>query len=126
MIATTRPELLSTCLLAAGHPDDASKAHLVGKEIVTPLYEKRVKVVADHKVGPLFGTGTVMICSIGDKDDLEWIMKYNLALEKGIDEGGKMTSVAGKYAGLGIVEARKAIIDDLRAAGLLGKRGSRE
>ncbi len=119
MIATTRPELLSTCLLVAVHPDDKTKAHLVGKELVVPVYDKKVRVVADPKVDPAFGTGTVMICSIGDKDDLEWIMKYNLPLEKGIDESGVMTELAGKYAGLTVADARKAIIEDMKVGGLL-------
>ncbi len=119
MIATTRPELLSTCLLVAVHPDDKSKAHLLGKELLVPVYDKRVKVVADPKVDPAFGTGIVMICSIGDKDDLEWIMKYNLPLEKGIEESGVMTELAGKYAGMTVTDARKAIIDDMKAGGLL-------
>ncbi len=122
MIATTRPELLSTCLLVAVHPDDASKADLVGKELVVPLYEKKVKVVADPKVDPSFGTGTVMICSIGDKDDLEWIMKYNLPLEKGIEESGVMTALAGKYAGMPVADARKAVIEDMRVQGVLVKQ----
>lgn len=122
LIATTRPELLSTCLLVAVHPDDASKADLVGKELVVPVYNKKVKVIADPKVDPSFGTGTVMICSIGDKDDLEWIMKYNLPLEKGIDEAGRMTSIAGKYEGMPSAEARKAIIEDMRSSGLLVKQ----
>jgi len=119
LIATTRPELLCTCLLVAVHPDDASKRHLVGKELIVPAYNKKVKVVADPKVDPSFGTGTVMICSIGDKGDLEWIMKYNLPLEKGIDESGVMTSLAGKYAGMVVAEARKAIIADMKGEGLL-------
>lgn len=119
LIATSRPELLSTCLLVAVHPEDAGKAELVGKELIVPIYEKRVKVVADSKVDPSFGTGTVMICSIGDKDDLEWIMKYRLELEKGIEESGVMTKLAGKYAGMQVAEARKAIIEDLRNEGLL-------
>ena len=122
MIATTRPELLCTCLLVAVHPDDQSKKHLVGKELIVPVYGKRVKVVADSKVDPSFGTGTVMICSIGDKDDLEWIMKYGLPLEKGIEESGVMTSAAGRYAGKTIIEARKAIIEDMRREGLLVKQ----
>jgi valyl-tRNA synthetase len=121
-IATTRPELLGTCLLVAVHPDDASKADLVGKELTTPVYGRKVKVVADPKVDATFGTGTVMICSIGDKDDLEWIMKYNLALEKGIAESGLMTDAAGKYAGMTVVEARKAIIEDMRKEGTLVKQ----
>jgi len=121
-IATTRPELLCTCLLAAVNPEDSSKAHMVGRELVTPVFGRRVRVVADAKVDPSFGTGTVMICSIGDKDDLEWIMKYELPLEKGIDEAGRMTALAGKYAGMTAAEARKAIIEDMREAGLLIKQ----
>ncbi len=122
LIATTRPELLCTCLLVAVHPDDKSKAHLLGKELVTPVYDRHVKVIADPKVDPEFGTGTVMICSIGDKDDLEWIMKYNLPLEKGISEDGRMTSLAGKYEGMPVADARKAVIEELRSQGLLTKQ----
>jgi valyl-tRNA synthetase len=122
LIATTRPELLCTCLLVAVNPEDASKAHLIGKELLTPVYDRRVKVIADPKVDPTFGTGTVMICSIGDKDDLDWIMKYGLPLEKGIDEEGRMTSLAGKYEGMSVAEAKDAIIEDMRSAGLLLKQ----
>jgi len=73
-------------------------------------------------VDPSFGTGIVMICSIGDKDDLGWIMKYNLPLEKGIEESGVMSNIAGKYAGMTVADAKKAIIEDLRNAGLLVKQ----
>jgi len=121
-IATTRPELLCTCLLVAVNPEDKSKADLIGKELVAPVYDRKVKVVADPKVDAAFGTGTVMICSVGDKDDLEWIMKYNLPLEKGISESGLMTEVAGKYAGMTVAEARKAIIEDMRRDATLVKQ----
>lgn len=119
LIATTRPELLCTCQVVAVHPEDEDKAHLVGKELVTPLFGKRVKVIADDKVDPAYGTGFVMICTIGDKDDLEWVMKYHLPMEKGIDETGNMTEIAGKYQGMTVTEARKASIEDLRERGLL-------
>ncbi|UCE44887.1 MAG: valine--tRNA ligase [Methanobacteriota archaeon] len=118
-IATTRPELLCTCLLVAVHPEDRSKAYLVGKKLATPIFDRRVEVIADPKVDPDFGTGTVMICSIGDKDDLEWIMKYNLPLEKGIDEAGRMTEIAGEYEGLTVEDAKKQIIEDMKVADLL-------
>ena len=121
-IATTRPELLCTCLLVAVNPDDKSKSHLIGKELIAPVYNRKVKVVADPKVFPGFGTGVAMICSIGDKDDLEWIMKYGLPLEKGIDETGRMTELAGKYAGMTAVDARRAIIEDMKESGLLIKQ----
>ncbi|MBQ5397618.1 MAG: class I tRNA ligase family protein, partial [Candidatus Methanomethylophilus sp.] len=119
MIATTRPELLCTCKVVAVHPDDKEKAHLVGKELITPIYGRHVKVIADPKVELGYGTGNVMICTIGDKADLEWIMKYHLELEKGIDESGTMTELAGKYAGMKVADARAAIIEDLKAMGVL-------
>ena len=119
MIATTRPELLCTCKVVAVHPDDKEKAHLVGKELITPIYGRHVKVIADPKVELGYGTGNVMICTIGDKADLEWIMKYHLELEKGIDEAGCMTELAGKYAGMKVADARAVIIEDLKAMGVL-------
>ncbi len=122
IIATTRPELLCACKLIAVHPGDERYADLVGKRLKTPIYDVEVEVVADEKVDPEFGTGVVMICTIGDKDDLEWIFRYGLKIEKSIDERGRMTDIAGKYAGMDIIEARKAIIDDMNDAGLLVKQ----
>ena len=121
-IATTRPELLCTCQLVAVNPNDRERTWLVGKTLRTPVYDRRVPVVADQKVDPSFGTGVVMICTIGDKDDLEWAMKYSLVLEKGIDEQGNMTELAGKYEGMSTSEAKKAIIEDIRSQGLLVKQ----
>ncbi|MCL2317721.1 MAG: class I tRNA ligase family protein, partial [Methanomassiliicoccaceae archaeon] len=122
MIATTRPELICTCKVVAVHPDDKEKKHLVGKNLITPIYNRKIKVIADPKVDPKYGTGNVMICTIGDKDDLEWVMKYHLEMEKGIDESGNMTELAGKYAGMGVKEARAAIINDLKEMGALVKQ----
>jgi valyl-tRNA synthetase len=119
IIATTRPELLSACQLVAVSPDDREKERLVGKTLLTPIYNKEIKVIADDKVDPAFGTGVVMICTIGDKTDLEWVMKYNLPLDKAIDEQGKMTHLAGKYEGMTVKEAKAAVIEDLKAAGLV-------
>lgn len=122
LIATTRPELIPTCQLIAVHPDDKRFADLVGRKLITPFYGREVKVVEDDKVDPGFGTGVVMICTIGDKGDLEWVRQYSLSLEQAIDEQGFMTDLAGKYKGLKVKEARKHIIDDLRKAGLLVKQ----
>lgn len=122
IIATTRPELICTCQTIAVHPTDKRYEDLVGKEIITPVFGKAVKVIADEKVDPAFGSGIVMICTIGDKTDLEWVMKYKLPLDKGIDEEGRMTDLAGKYKGMGVKDARAAIIEDLKAAGLIIKQ----
>ncbi|MCD6461629.1 MAG: valine--tRNA ligase, partial [Thermoplasmata archaeon] len=122
LIATTRPELLCTCQMVAVHPDDESKRHLMGRTLVTPVFEREVPVLADEKVDPEFGTGVVMICTIGDKDDLEWVHKYGLKIEMGIDQRGLMTDLAGPYAGMPLEEARKKIIEDMKASGLLVKQ----
>ncbi len=122
IIATTRPELLCTCHMVAIHPDDPRADELAGKLIKTPIYNKEVRIHPDDAVDLSFGTGIVMVCSIGDKDDLEWIARYDLPLDKGIDEHGHMTEIAGKYVGQEIMAARQAIIQDLRNSGLLIKQ----
>lgn len=118
-IATTRPELLCTCKAIAINPNDKEKLHLIGKEVITPIFNRKVNIISDPKVQMDYGTGSVMICTIGDKDDLEWVMKYHFEMEKGIDEMGNMTDLAGKYAGMSVTMARDMIINDLRSAGLL-------
>jgi len=122
LIATTRPELLSTCQIVAVHPEDIDKIHLVGKKVLTPIFNKEVEVIADDKVDPHFGTGIVMICTIGDKDDLEWVYRYKLPIEKGIDEIGNLTELAGKYQGMSTEEGRKVMIEDMKSQGLLVKQ----
>jgi valyl-tRNA synthetase len=122
IIATTRPELLCTCHMVAINPDDPRADELSGKLIKTPLYNKEVRILPDDAVKPDFGTGIVMVCSIGDKDDLEWISRYDLPFEKGIDRHGLMTEVAGKYEGMEIMAAKQAIIQDLKDSGLLIKQ----
>jgi len=119
LIATTRPELLPTCQIVAVHPDDRKNRHLIGKKVLTPLFNKEVEVIADEKVDPDFGTGVVMICTIGDKDDLEWVFRYHLPVEKGIDEDGNLTELAGKYAGMSTTEGREAMLKDMKREGLL-------
>ncbi len=119
IIATTRPELLCTCQLVALHPRDPRVDQYVGKHMITPLYQRRVPVIADEAVELGKGTGIVMICSIGDKEDLSWILKHGLEFEMAIDEQGRMTDVAGKYEGMTVEEAKAAIIVDLKEAGLL-------
>ncbi len=123
IISTTRPELLCTCQMVALHPSNPRVQDLVGKHMITPLYERAVPVIADEKVDPEKGTGVVMICSIGDKEDLQWILKHRLQFEMAIDEQGRMTDLAGRYRGMKVAEARKAVLEDLEGVGLL--RGQR-
>jgi valyl-tRNA synthetase len=122
-IATTRPEMLAVCQIIAVHPSDERAAWLTGQSVkVPPDFTKEVKIVQDDAVDPEFGTGLVMICTVGDKEDLNWVFKYKLPLEMSIDEEGKMTAITGKYKGMKIENARKAIIEDMILSGLILKQ----
>jgi valyl-tRNA synthetase len=118
-IATTRPELLAACVAVAVHPEDERFIRLRGKELTVPFFGQRVPVLQDEAVDPTFGTGAVMICTFGDKQDVHWWKQYSLPLRKAIDRRGTMTGIAGKYAGMSVGEARKAIVADMKEAGLL-------
>ena len=122
-IATTRPEFLPACVAIFVNPEDKRYAHLVGKKVKVPLFEQNeVTVLADSKVGIDKGTGIVMCCTFGDQTDVEWWREYKLPLKAAIDDSGRMTEIAGKYAGLKIIEARKQIIEDLKSAGYIYKQ----
>jgi len=118
-IATTRPELLSSCVAVAVHPDDKRYQGYVGKEIQVPTANRTVKIITDDLVDPAFGTGIVMICTYGDKADVKCVKTRRLPVIMSVDEKGRMTEKAGKYANLTIQEAREAILTDLKKQGLL-------
>ncbi|MBR3213371.1 MAG: valine--tRNA ligase [Methanosphaera sp.] len=121
-IATTRPELLCACVAVVVHPDDERYTNLHGKTVTLPIYEREVKIITDDSVDPEYGTGVVMICTFGDKTDVEWVTRYNLDVIDAISEDGHMLDVAGKYSGMEIKECRKTIIDDLKSEGYLTKQ----
>ena len=122
LIATTRPELMSACVAVVIHPDDERYAHLLGKYVEVPLSYQKVKIIADEEVDPEFGTGAVMICTFGDKTDVSWVNKYNLEIIDAIDETGKLTDAAGRYAGMDLQTCKKQTISDLDAEGYLLKQ----
>ncbi len=121
-IATTRPELLAACVAVAVNPDDERYSKYVNTEVKVPVFGHAVKVIADKSVDPTFGTGVVMICTFGDKQDVRWWVEHSLPLRKAIDMTGKMTGIAGKYAGMSTDECKKAIIYDMKTAGILYKQ----
>jgi len=121
-IATTRPEMLPSCQIVAVHPSDERAPWLIDQKLIVPIFEKKVKIVEDEAVDPDFGSGVVMICTIGDKEDLNWVLKYKLPLEMSIDEEGRMTEICGKYIGMTIKDARNAVIDNLQKNNILIKQ----
>ncbi|MBN2880489.1 valine--tRNA ligase [Candidatus Woesearchaeota archaeon] len=119
VIATTRPELLPACVAIFAHPDDERYKPLFGQKAKVPLFEFEVPILPDERADPEKGTGIVMCCTFGDQTDMEWYFAHNLPLKVAIDEHGIMTKLAQKYEGLKIVEARKAIIEEMKEKGLL-------
>ncbi|NQU79845.1 valine--tRNA ligase [Candidatus Woesearchaeota archaeon] len=124
IIATTRPELLPACVAIFYHPDDKRYQHLNGKLAKVPLFDFEVPILEDKRADPEKGTGIVMCCTFGDSTDCEWQKAHKLPIKEAIDKRGKMTSLAGKYDGMKIKEARKAIIDDIKSADLLKNQKS--
>ncbi|MEM3761784.1 MAG: valine--tRNA ligase [Archaeoglobaceae archaeon] len=121
-IATTRPELIPACVALAVNPKDERYTHLVGKKVKVPISEKEVEIIADDAVDPSFGTGIVMICTFGDRQDVKWWKKHNLEMRVVINRDGTLNELAGKYRGLRIAEARERILEDFRKEGRLLKQ----
>ncbi|MGA7470311.1 MAG: valine--tRNA ligase, partial [Halobacteriota archaeon] len=119
-IATTRPELLGACVAIAVNPNDERHERLIGKRIRTPLYDEEVPVIGDEAVDPAFGTGAVMICTFGDKQDVRWWKKHNLPLKKVIGKDGRVTDA--KNNGVSISEAKERIIGELLENKLVTKQ----
>jgi valyl-tRNA synthetase len=120
-IATTRPELLGACVAVFVHPDDKRYAGLVGRRALTPLFGRRVPILADALVDPQKGSGAVMCCTFGDSTDVAWWRAHSLPLIALVTRQGRLGDAGGPYAGLTLAEARARTVADLRAAGLLGE-----
>jgi len=121
-IATTRPELLSSCVGIFVHPDDKRYRKYIGKKIKVPLFDYEVEVMKDETVDPNFGTGTMMTCTFGDRADVEKWKKYKLELKNSVNEDGTLNENAGKYKGLTLKEGRKKILEELENKKLLIKQ----
>ncbi len=118
-IATTRPELLAACVSMAVDPDDERYQDRIGDTFEVPLFGQEVELLADEAVDGDFGTGAVMICTFGDKQDVTWWAEYDLDVRPVFTEDGHLGDLAGEYAGLTIDEAKTAIAEDLDDAGSL-------
>ncbi len=124
VIATTRPELLPACVAIFAHPDDKRYRGLFGKRAKVPLFNHEVEIMPSEKADPEKGTGILMCCTFGDTDDVEHYKEFSLPLRIAITRDGRMTELAGKYGGMKIADARKAIISDLKSRGLLKSQKS--
>ncbi len=121
IIASTRPELLSSCQVVMFNPDDARYAHLKGKHAVTPVFSREVPIIPHAYADPAFGSGLVMMCSYGDYNDVRIFRELKLPEIISVNMHGDMTHNAGSYAGMKIQEARKKILEDMASQGLIEK-----
>jgi valyl-tRNA synthetase len=119
VVASTRPELLFACQAVIINPKDERYAHLIGKDVIIPLFKRKVPILTHHTAKPDFGSGVVMVCSYGDHNDVQVFRELNLNEIISVDENGYTTPSAGKYSNLKLKHARQKIIDDLRNASFI-------
>ncbi len=112
-IATTRPEFLPACVGIFVHPKDKRYKNLIGKKATIPLFNHKVPIIKDETVDSKFGTGIMMVCTFGDKADIEKWKKHKLPLRICVTKEGKLKS-AGKYSGFTLEQARNQIVKDLK------------
>lgn len=120
-IATTRPETLLGDTAVAVNPEDERYKGIIGKTVVLPLVGKEIPVIADEYVDMEFGTGVVKITPAHDPNDYEVGLRHGLEIINVMNEDATINEKGGKYAGMDRYEARKAMVADLEAEGLLVK-----
>ncbi|MBQ0105586.1 MAG: valine--tRNA ligase [Armatimonadetes bacterium] len=120
-VATTRPETMLGDTAVAVNPNDERYKDLIGKNVILPLVDRKIPIIADDYVGIDFGTGAVKITPAHDPNDFEMGIRHNLPQIVVIANDGTMTDDCGKYAGMDRYEARKVIVKDIEALGLLDK-----
>jgi valyl-tRNA synthetase len=122
VVATTRPETMLGDTAVAVNPNDERYKHLVGKKLVLPLVGRVIPIIADELVMAEFGTGAVKVTPAHDATDFEIGKRHNLEFITVINEDARMTDRAPeKYRGLSREEARKRVVEDLEAQGLMEK-----
>ena len=113
-IATTRPETMFGDTAVAVHPEDERYKDFIGKNVILPIINKPIPVIADEYVDREFGTGAVKITPSHDVNDFEMGQRHHLPEVVVIDDYGKMNKNAGKYEGLDRFDCRKQVIEDLQ------------
>ncbi|MCK5149588.1 valine--tRNA ligase [Candidatus Pacearchaeota archaeon] len=120
LVATTRPELLGACVAVFVNPLDKRYKTLVGKKAKVPLFNQEVPILEDKSAEIDKGTGVLMICSYGDRFDVDAINRHGLNPKIVLEKDGTLN--IGKYKGLKIKDARKKILEDLKKEGLIKEK----
>ena len=122
VVATTRPETIVADTAIAVHPDDPRWRALIGREVLVPVAERKVKLIGDAAVDQDFGTGALKVTPGHDATDFEIGQRHGLQVLSAVDTRGYMTPAAGPLAGLDRDTARTAMVERLKALGLLVKQ----
>ena len=121
-VATTRPETMLGDTAVAVHPDDERYQHLIGRSVILPLLERPLPVVADGQlVDPAFGSGCVKVTPAHDPNDYEVGLRHGLEMINILTPDGRINASGGPYEGLDRFEARRRVVEDLEAQGLLDR-----
>ena len=122
VVATTRPETMFGDTAVAVHPDDERHKKFVGKTVTLPLTNREIPIIADDFVEIEFGTGAVKITPAHDPNDFEAGKRHDLPMPSVITNEGTMAAdVPAAYRGLPVLEAREAVVEELRSQGFLVK-----
>ncbi len=121
VVATTRPETMLGDTAVAVHPEDERYKNLIGKTCILPIMNKEIPIIADEFVEKEFGTGCVKITPAHDMNDYQAGLRHNLEIIEVFDENNKMRDLVPEYKGMGLLEARKAIVKKLEELGNLVK-----
>jgi valyl-tRNA synthetase len=119
IVATTRPETMLGDTCVAVHPDDERYRALVGSTVMLPLMNREIPIVADEYVDPAFGSGAVKVTPAHDPNDFEIGERHGCAKINIMNADATISAEGGAYAGLDRYEARKRVVADLDAMGLL-------
>lgn len=121
IVATTRPETMLGDTAVAVNPKDARYKHLIGKNVILPIMNRPIPVVADEYVDMEFGTGAVKITPAHDPNDFEVAERHGLPMIRVLDDKGYVNANGGKYEGVYKDEARKRIVEEMTCLSLLEK-----
>ncbi|MEZ0392366.1 MAG: valine--tRNA ligase [Pseudobdellovibrionaceae bacterium] len=121
VVATTRPETMLGDAAVCVHPEDERYKKFIGKNVILPLMNRKIPIIADTYVDKEFGSGVVKITPAHDFNDYKIGKSHNLPFINILNKKTEMNENAGPYKGLKVQEARKRVLEDLKAQGSLEK-----
>ena len=117
VVATTRAETMMGDGAVAVHPDDPRYKHMIGTEVLLPLVNRMIPIIADELVDPDFGTGAVKVTAAHDPNDFEMAMRHNVPFVVIMNEHGVMDGTGTEFDGMDRFEARVAVVAKLKEMG---------